>query len=258
MDGDSKRKRYRAAIIAPIWLLLALLASGCGQIATTAAPAGDIAAAYPELEGLTAESGKVERVIDGDTFVLEGGARVRLIGVNTPEISGKAEYYGQEAAAYARQRLDGASVRLVKDTGDTDRYGRLLRYVFVGEEARMFNEELVLAGYASVMTIQPNVRLADRFVEAERSARAAESGLWGGEQEGSAAAADSGADDAGTADGSPRSSACEDPRVKGNINSKRERIYHVPGSRYYEQTVPEELFCTAEEAEAAGFRAPKG
>jgi micrococcal nuclease len=188
---------------------------------------------------------------------------VRLIGVNTPEITnGKTEYYGQEAKQFTSDHLLGREVVLFSDVGDTDRYGRLLRYVFVEPEPRMFNELLVAEGYANTMTVAPNVTYAERFVELERDAREEGKGLWGIEEEPQpdpkADAGKEADEEAADAKADAEMSAnCEEPQIKGNINSRGERIYHVPGSRYYEATIAEKMFCTIEEAEADGFRAPK-
>ena len=73
--------------------------------------------------------------------------------------------------------LTGKTVYLEKDAGDTDKYGRLLRYVYT-EGGKMFNEVLVQEGYAQVMTIQPNVKYQERFVQAQRQAREGKKGLW--------------------------------------------------------------------------------
>jgi len=121
----------------------------------------------------------VIRVVDGDTLVVELDGRqerVRLIGVDTPEVHGQVEPYGAEASAFAQERLTGAEVSLELDVGERDRYGRLLAYLWLGDE--MFNETLLREGYAQVMTVPPNVKYADRFVALEREARAADRGLW--------------------------------------------------------------------------------
>lgn len=126
------------------------------------------------------EKDTVKRVIDGDTFELSNGKKVRLIGVNTPETvkpNSPVEYYGKEASNFTKSTLTGKTVYLEKDAGDTDKYGRLLRYVYL-EDGKMFNEILVTEGYASVMTIQPNVKYQKLFVNAERDAREHNRGLW--------------------------------------------------------------------------------
>src|SRR5690606_32531006 len=120
-------------------------------------------------------------VVDGDTFELGSGEKVRLIGVNTPEIfNGKNEVFGQEAKRLAEEVLEGKEVYVFADAGDTDRYGRWLRYVFLrdGSDSMMFNERLLYEGYANVMSIAPNVIFADYFAAVERKAREHSRGLW--------------------------------------------------------------------------------
>ncbi|MBW7651353.1 thermonuclease family protein [Anoxybacillus sp. ST4] len=126
---------------------------------------------------------KVIRVIDGDTvdvrFSNGATSRVRLIGVNTPETvhpQKSVEKYGKEASNYTKKRLTNQTVTLEFDAGVKDKYGRLLAYVWIGKE--LFNETLVKDGYAHVMTIQPNVKYQQRFIQAERKARQEKKGLW--------------------------------------------------------------------------------
>ena len=127
------------------------------------------------------ELATVTNVVDGDTidvrFADGQTARVRLIGVDTPEVHGEVECYGQAASDFTRGWLLGKQVGLEKDVSETDRYGRLLRYVWVGPQ--LFNEVLVREGYANVSTYPPDVKYQWRFVEAERAAREEGSGLWG-------------------------------------------------------------------------------
>lgn len=120
----------------------------------------------------------VERVVDGDTIVIEGGQRVRYIGMDTPENTSKIECFGHEAEERNRQLVENKVVRLEKDVSETDRYGRLLRYVYVDEI--MINELLVKEGYALPATYPPDVRYQDLFHTAEVWARENEMGLWGG------------------------------------------------------------------------------
>lgn len=249
-----KEPRYVLLAAAGLLLLLAACAGCSARPAAVHSDWAGIWSEYPELDGKPAEPASVKRVVDGDTFVTDTGDRVRLIGVNSPEISGRIERFGREAAEFAEQMLTGRDVWMFKDVSETDRYGRLLRFVFIQGDPLMFNERLVLEGYANASAYPPDVSLADRFREAERKARAKEAGLW----------AEGGADEADAADGGPDAaedaseytSSCPSPDIKGNINSRGERIYHVPGSRYYERTIAEVWFCTEEEAQAAGFRAP--
>lgn len=137
-------------------------------------------------------SAYVTGVVDGDTVNvrLENGKaeKVRFIGVDTPESTREVEPYGKEAAAYTKKRLDGRNVYLELDVGERDNYGRLLAYVWLsppdndGEaevRVKMFNAELLLEGYAQVMTVSPNVKYADMFVKLQQEAREHGKGLWG-------------------------------------------------------------------------------
>lgn len=123
----------------------------------------------------------VTRVVDGDTIEIsppiDGLTDVRLIGVDTPETYGGQQPYGPEAKAFTTSRLSGQRVELEFDVEKVDPYGRLLAYVWIGDE--LFNETLVREGYAQVATFPPNVKYVDRFLAAQRQARAAGAGLWG-------------------------------------------------------------------------------
>ena len=127
----------------------------------------------------------VVRVVDGDTVIVDWGGveeSVRLIGVDTPETKHPNEpigCYGPEASAYTTNLLPpGLSVRLELDKDERDRYDRLLAYIYLDDGA-MINEMLITGGYGRVLTIQPNARHAERFLDAERQAQAGGLGLWG-------------------------------------------------------------------------------
>jgi micrococcal nuclease len=120
----------------------------------------------------------VTRNTDGDTLWLSGIGKVRLIGIDTPEIHGQPECFGRQASAFtARVLPPGAHVRYRLGVDPRDRYGRALAYLYL-QDGRMFNELLVERGYATPLTIPPNVDYADRFVKAARRAREANRGLW--------------------------------------------------------------------------------
>jgi micrococcal nuclease len=126
------------------------------------------------------EEGQVVNVVDGDTIdvMINGGEyRVRYILMDTPETYGGVEPFGPEASEANRRLVEGQIVRLEKDVSETDRYGRLLRYVYVGD--LMVNEELLRLGLAQVATFPPDVKYVDRFLEVQRQAQAAGVGLWG-------------------------------------------------------------------------------
>ena len=127
---------------------------------------------------------RVTRVVDGDTVditpAVDGEARVRLIGVDTPETRDPdcgAQPYGDEAKAFTTSELQGEEVGLEFDVERTDRYERLLAYVYPSDE-EMFNETLLEQGYAQVATFPPNVKYVDRFRTAQEEARADGRGLW--------------------------------------------------------------------------------
>ena len=122
----------------------------------------------------------VKRVVDGDTIELESGEKVRYIGVNTPEsvkVNSPVECFGKEASAHNKSMVEGKTVRLEKDVSDKDRYGRLLRFVYLSD-GTFVNEALVRDGYARVSTFPPDVTRAEDFKLAERDARDNKRGLW--------------------------------------------------------------------------------
>jgi len=116
---------------------------------------------------------KVIEVIDGDTLVLSNNEHVRLIGINTPE---SERYFYGEAKEVLKLLVLNKNVRLEKDVDDRDTYGRLLRYVYIGN--LFVNLEMVKRGFANVFTFPPNVKYTDKFIEAERGASTNEIGLW--------------------------------------------------------------------------------
>jgi micrococcal nuclease len=122
---------------------------------------------------------RVVRVVDGDTVVLTGIGKVRLIGIDTPEVYGRQECFGREASAFAKRELPpGTEVSYRLGVESRDRYGRTLAYVWLGD-GRMVNELLARRGYAQPLTIPPNVDYAARFRAAAARARRQGLGLWG-------------------------------------------------------------------------------
>lgn len=122
---------------------------------------------------------KVTRVIDGDTFEIQGGIKVRLIGVDTPEMKNQnktIDCFAAEATQKTRSLLTGKEVILEKDISDTDKYGRLLRYVYLGGE--MVNDLLVRDGFAKIATFPPDIKNAKIFLASEKIARENNAGLW--------------------------------------------------------------------------------
>lgn len=166
---------------------------------------------------------------------------VRLIGVDTPETGRSGtpvQFYGPEASDHTRRSLLGSTVRLEfeppdRPGGATDKYGRLLAYVFT-EKAGNFNLELVRLGYGHAYTRYP-FSLQQKFRAAEQEARRAGAGVWNA---------------AGRA-------AWSDPRTRGRIiGNARSRIYRLPGQQGYDEVQEKNriYFTSEEDAVRAGFR----
>ena len=117
------------------------------------------------------EAALVTYVVDGDTIEVQmngGTYRVRYIGINTPEWD---EPCGEEASAANAVLVSGQTVTMVRDVSEVDPYGRLLRYVYVGD--LFVNEYLVAQGWAEAVEYPPDTAFADYFeaLEAEAAAR---------------------------------------------------------------------------------------
>lgn len=196
------------------------------------------------------------RVVDGDTIdVLIAGTtyRVRYIGVDTPETVDPrtdVQCYGREASERNHRLVEGKTVLLEKDISEIDKYGRLLRYVWVDGE--MVNAALVRDGYAMAISYPPDVKYQELFAGLQQQAREAGLGLWGPV-----------CIPTPVAPGVCDFSGTGQPVIKGNISQTTgEKIYHVPGGDYYDVTVIDESagerwFCTEQEAVAAGWRRSK-
>ena len=123
-------------------------------------------------------SARVTQHTDGDTLWLSGIGKVRLIGIDTPEVFSGVECYGRRAAAFLRRLLPlGSEVRYRLGSEERDRYGRALAYVWL-DDGRFLNRLLLARGYAQTLTIPPNVEYADDFAAAARRARGRGLGLW--------------------------------------------------------------------------------
>lgn len=138
-----------------------------------------VATATTSTSPPTSQDVAVESITDGDTLRVTGGVRVRLIGIDTPEVSGGIECFGQEATVHLGDLIPpGTSVRLVFDVERADRYGRTLAYVYRVADGLFVNVAMAADGYAAQLTVPPNVAHADEFGQAVAKARAANLGLW--------------------------------------------------------------------------------
>lgn len=209
--------------------------------------------------GATAQTiaGQAE-VVDGDTLGIRGeSARIRLYGVDAPEgqqtcedTAGKRYLCGSKSAE-ALASIIGRNGRVTCEEEDRDRYGRIVAVCHAN--GRDVNAELVRQGWALEYKQYSDGRYADEEAEAKKAKR----GLWSGKfiepwewRRGEKLPTE-------VSTGMDRKCA-----IKGNISSSG-KIYHMPGSRSYANTVVNEAdgerwFCTEEEAKAAGWRAPRG
>lgn len=159
------------------------------QEVPTATPAPTLEAptatpALPEQDSEIAsyQAAQVVRVVDGDTIAVEIDGNeytVRYIGIDTPETvhpTRGVEPYGPEASELNKQLVKGETVRLEKDVSETDRFGRLLRYVYV--DGVMVNATLVAEGLAQVSTFPPDVKHTDMFLKLQEQARNQGVGMW--------------------------------------------------------------------------------
>ena len=116
---------------------------------------------------------------DGDTLFLTDGRKVRLLGIDTPEIGDNAECFGAEATAALRAKLpEGTHVRTVADVQPLDQYDRTLLFLFTGD-GRLVHLDLISEGYAEAVVLQPNVLWSAEVEAAEDAAEAAALGMWG-------------------------------------------------------------------------------
>ena len=238
-------------VIAILVGLLGRLSTGTGGLVPDGpAPTASVAAGDPV---------KVVSVPDGDTIVVrvgEGTERVRVIGLDTPEI-GSEECFAVEAAREARALVQGRTVLLSADPtqDDRDRYGRVLRHVTMAD-GRSMAQVLIAGGFGREYTYDRPYAGRAEHRSAQAAARQGRLGIWGP----ACATARPAASLTPLAGGLPTpSGTCV---IKGNIASDGEHIFHVPGQRHYDVTRVDEAkgerwFCSVTEAQAAGFRAAR-
>lgn len=211
------------------------------------------------------EQVRVVRVIDGDTIELEDGRTVRYIGIDTPETKHPTkgiECFGKEASNRNVELVANQVVQLEKDVSETDRYGRLLRYVWVGD--RQINKQLVSEGYAYASSYPPDIKYQDELRAAQQQAHKQGVGLWEMCEVRDTDQIQQAIETAdiqvlGATDSDEQQTLIEENCViKGNITG-RGKLYHLPSCGSYsstkiDQTKGEKWFCTEEEAQAAGWQ----
>jgi micrococcal nuclease len=170
--------RFRPNSFRRWWWLVLLVVVGLLRVGLIGEQPPDADTLAPGM--FAAETHEVERVVDGDTLLLANRARVRLIGIDTPETvkpNTPPQPWGAEATAFTKEFVAGGTVRLEFDRERVDQYDRFLAYVYVDEA--MLNEELLRAGLARM---EPQYRydqgMKRRFRKAEDEARANRLGIW--------------------------------------------------------------------------------
>ncbi len=193
----------------------------------------------------------VERVVDGDTIIVEEVGRVRLIGVDTPETvhpNRPVEFFGKEASAFTKGLLEGKRVRLEYDQERQDRYGRTLAYVYLDDgtnDGTFVNAEIIRRGYGHAYTRFP-FRHMEAFRQFEREARDNRRGLWG--------AAVGGANSSARAAPEARPSAGQDDTV---FVTRSGRKYHKEGCRFLSRSkIPMKRNEAVEQYEPCGVCKP--
>lgn len=116
----------------------------------------------------------MSKVIDGDTFILENGEKVRLLGIDAPE---KGEPFSDSAMIFVERLILNKKIKIEYDLQKYDKYGRILAYVFF--DKKLLNEEILKSGYAWVYIIPPNFKYSHRLKMAEEKAKKEKKGLWG-------------------------------------------------------------------------------
>ena len=243
----------------------------------------------------TFEAAKVTRVIDGDTIEINRGKgieKVRFILVDSPETKhpkNQVEYYGKEASQFTTKWLEGRRIYLEKDVRETDKYGRLLRYIWLVKPATdtptneeigsyMFNSYLVRDGYAVVAQFPPDIKYVEILKTFEAYARENNLGLYGvpitvgAEAKGITESVK----DTTTPVNAPKAEVKEDQENKNTntqtnknnskeraykyangriIGNKNSRKYHMPYGRDYKKVHLKNavFFDTEEEAIKAGY-----
>ena len=127
----------------------------------------------PTLSPTQIKSAKVLSVIDGDTVVIDGDVKVRYVGIDAPEVD---ECFSEEALAETKKLVEGKTVKLEKDVSEKDKYGRLLRYIYI--DGLFINEYLIKQGFAKNMGIKPDLRYYQLFKGAQTEAKNFSRGLW--------------------------------------------------------------------------------
>lgn len=204
------------------------------------------------------EKARVSRHVDGDTVYVQfpdgREEKVRFIGVNCPESTIRLDPYGKEASSFTKGKLFGKTIYMEKDVSDRDKYGRLLRYIWLEQpkeineqeiRQKMFNAILLLEGYAQAATYPPDVKYVDYYTKLQREARENDKGLWG-------------FDVNTTPNATPKSNTTTGTGQKVEaqyVGSSRSNKYHYPSCRWAKEIKPGNIvkFSSKSDAEGSGY-----
>lgn len=204
-----------------IWLLVLFVLAGCST----------------EVENINSMA-VVERVVDGDTVVLNNSEKVRFVCVNTPE---KNEEGYIEATNFLKEILLNKTVLLVKDNTDKDKYKRLLRYVYLSD-GTFVNSLIAEKGFGEILMIEPNTKLCPEIKAAEDKAKSEKLGIWAKEK-----AVEENIDPC-VALGCPEGTTA--------VGSKNSDKWHYCSCKWAKRIKKENLVCfkTTKEAEEKGYK----
>jgi len=221
-------------------------------------------------EGHT-DSYKVINVTDGDTIEVEKDKKIytiRLLGIDTPELhkpDTPIECYAKEAQIFLEKLLINKNVTLEKDVEDQDIYQRKLRYVFLN--GQNINKLLIENGFSYLFNSPNNTLYHKEFVSSIKFAMNSRIGIWKycvNKDIRVMQYFNKYKINLYTIDVEPKvaGETTENCNIKGNVNSKNEKIYHLPGSISYDKIVinpteGDQIFCTESEATNNGFRKAK-
>lgn len=223
---------------------------------------------------------KVISIMDGDTIKVKYNGetkKVRYLLVDAPEMYHKKlgeQPFGREAQTRNREILNNAkSVSLEFDVGGKeDKYGRLLAYVYA--DGKSVQEQLIREGLVRVGYIyEPNTKYVDKYKEIQEEAKNKKIGIWQyngyvtdrgfvksvvknrnhGKNSTNGTPANTSSQSNQSENRSPNYKTGATCEIKGNINSKGKKLYHLPGMNNYDAVKAERMFCTEEEAQKAGF-----
>lgn len=210
---------------------------------------------------------KCTRIIDGDTIEIEDEIgtkyKVRYIGIDAPETS---EDYGDISTEKNSELVKDKIVKLEKDISNTDKYGRILAYVYV--DKIFVNAYLIQEGYAQIYTYPPDVKYADYFLELQQEARECNNGLWGievdeGEKEQAQESEEPQQEEPKEEEPIEEEPVTEDeptieeePQQGQYCGSKNSDVYHYPSCTYAKKIKPENLiwFIDENDAKSQGYR----